>query len=313
MLCSTITTPLYGKLSDSYGRRAMFGVSIAIFLLGSVLCGAARTMDAAHRLPRRAGPGRRRPAGTGPGHDRRCRLPARARHATRACSPPPSASPASPVRLLGGIITAASLLALDLLRQPADRHPRPHHDPARPAPSRHRPTLRPGPPHRLSRRRSAHRPHHQRCCSCSPGAAPSSPGSPPTASACSLLTLAFLLLFTLARGARLRADHPPRFVPEPRLCARLRGRRHDDVRHVGRPGLPAALFPARPRHEPDSLRRDDPAAGRLHAALLDPRRPDRQPLRALPALPAGRHRFRDPRPRHARLPGHLSPPRHFSS
>jgi EmrB/QacA subfamily drug resistance transporter len=46
MLCSTITTPLYGKLSDSYGRRAMFGVSIAIFLLGSVLCGAARTMDA---------------------------------------------------------------------------------------------------------------------------------------------------------------------------------------------------------------------------------------------------------------------------
>jgi EmrB/QacA subfamily drug resistance transporter len=46
LLSSTVTTPLYGKLSDSYGRRAMFGVSIAIFLLGSVLCGAARTMDA---------------------------------------------------------------------------------------------------------------------------------------------------------------------------------------------------------------------------------------------------------------------------
>jgi EmrB/QacA subfamily drug resistance transporter len=46
MLSSTITTPLYGKLSDTYGRRAMFGISIAIFLLGSVLCGAARSMNA---------------------------------------------------------------------------------------------------------------------------------------------------------------------------------------------------------------------------------------------------------------------------
>jgi EmrB/QacA subfamily drug resistance transporter len=44
MLSSTITTPLYGKLSDTHGRRAMFAVSIGIFLLGSVLCGAARTM-----------------------------------------------------------------------------------------------------------------------------------------------------------------------------------------------------------------------------------------------------------------------------
>ncbi len=46
MLSSTVTSPLYGKLSDSYGRRTMFSVSIVIFLLGSVLCGAARGMDA---------------------------------------------------------------------------------------------------------------------------------------------------------------------------------------------------------------------------------------------------------------------------
>jgi len=44
MLSSTITTPLYGKLSDTFGRRHMFGVSIIIFLLGSVFCGAAQTM-----------------------------------------------------------------------------------------------------------------------------------------------------------------------------------------------------------------------------------------------------------------------------
>ncbi len=46
MLSSTISTPIYGKLSDSYGRRVMFAVSIGIFLLGSILCGMAWSMDA---------------------------------------------------------------------------------------------------------------------------------------------------------------------------------------------------------------------------------------------------------------------------
>jgi EmrB/QacA subfamily drug resistance transporter len=45
MLSSTITTPIYGKLSDSFGRRTMFGAAIGIFLAGSTLCGAAQTMD----------------------------------------------------------------------------------------------------------------------------------------------------------------------------------------------------------------------------------------------------------------------------
>src|SRR5919202_1567638 len=40
----TGTVPLYGKLSDLYGRRRMFIVSISIFLLGSALCGAAQSM-----------------------------------------------------------------------------------------------------------------------------------------------------------------------------------------------------------------------------------------------------------------------------
>ncbi len=44
MLASTVTTPLYGKLSDMYGRRRMFVVSISLFLATSLLCGAARTM-----------------------------------------------------------------------------------------------------------------------------------------------------------------------------------------------------------------------------------------------------------------------------
>src|SRR5271165_1017007 len=44
MLTSTITTPLYGKLSDLYGRKPLFIVAIIIFVAGSALCGLARTM-----------------------------------------------------------------------------------------------------------------------------------------------------------------------------------------------------------------------------------------------------------------------------
>ncbi len=44
MLTSTTTTPLYGKLSDIYGRRTLFFVAILLFLAGSLLCGAARSM-----------------------------------------------------------------------------------------------------------------------------------------------------------------------------------------------------------------------------------------------------------------------------
>jgi EmrB/QacA subfamily drug resistance transporter len=44
MLTATTTTPLYGKLSDIYGRRMLFFVAIVIFLAGSLLCGAARSM-----------------------------------------------------------------------------------------------------------------------------------------------------------------------------------------------------------------------------------------------------------------------------
>jgi EmrB/QacA subfamily drug resistance transporter len=39
-----VTTPLYGKLSDLYGRRPLFMVAILVFLAGSALCGAAQSM-----------------------------------------------------------------------------------------------------------------------------------------------------------------------------------------------------------------------------------------------------------------------------
>jgi EmrB/QacA subfamily drug resistance transporter len=45
MVASTVSAPLYGRLSDLYGRRPAFTVSIGVFLSGSVLCGAARDME----------------------------------------------------------------------------------------------------------------------------------------------------------------------------------------------------------------------------------------------------------------------------
>ncbi|MEO5833315.1 MAG: MDR family MFS transporter [Nakamurella sp.] len=44
LITSTITTPLYGKLSDLYGRRPLFITAISVFVAGSVLSGIATSM-----------------------------------------------------------------------------------------------------------------------------------------------------------------------------------------------------------------------------------------------------------------------------
>jgi EmrB/QacA subfamily drug resistance transporter len=44
LITSTITTPLYGKLSDIYGRKPLFLMAITIFVLGSALCGLSTSM-----------------------------------------------------------------------------------------------------------------------------------------------------------------------------------------------------------------------------------------------------------------------------
>ena len=41
LITSTISTPLYGKLSDTYGRKRFYLFAIGIFVVGSVLCGTA--------------------------------------------------------------------------------------------------------------------------------------------------------------------------------------------------------------------------------------------------------------------------------
>lgn len=44
LIVSTITTPIYGKLSDLFGRRPLFIIAIVLFLAGSLLCGLANSM-----------------------------------------------------------------------------------------------------------------------------------------------------------------------------------------------------------------------------------------------------------------------------
>jgi EmrB/QacA subfamily drug resistance transporter len=44
LLTSTVTIPMYGKLSDLLGRKAIFLAAITIFLIGSALCGVAQSM-----------------------------------------------------------------------------------------------------------------------------------------------------------------------------------------------------------------------------------------------------------------------------
>ncbi|HET7726539.1 MAG TPA: MDR family MFS transporter [Candidatus Limnocylindrales bacterium] len=44
LLTATVSGPIYGKLSDLYGRRSIFVLGTSIFLIGSVLCGLSQEM-----------------------------------------------------------------------------------------------------------------------------------------------------------------------------------------------------------------------------------------------------------------------------
>jgi EmrB/QacA subfamily drug resistance transporter len=44
LLTSTVTVPVWGKLSDLFGRRRLFQIGVAVFILGSAACGFAQSM-----------------------------------------------------------------------------------------------------------------------------------------------------------------------------------------------------------------------------------------------------------------------------
>ena len=45
LLMSTVTVLIYGKLADLFGRKPIFFVGLTIFLIGSILCGFALSME----------------------------------------------------------------------------------------------------------------------------------------------------------------------------------------------------------------------------------------------------------------------------
>ena len=79
VLAATVTTPLYGKLGDMYGRKRLLVIGHPDLpgRLGTVRAGALDRP--AHRVPRRPGPGRRRADGRGDRDPGRSGVAARAR------------------------------------------------------------------------------------------------------------------------------------------------------------------------------------------------------------------------------------------
>ena len=100
LLTTTLSTPLYGKISDLYGRKKIFQVAIVIFLIGSALSGLARNMDQLIAFRAVQGLGRWGTHGLGHGHHRRHREPQNV-VGTRATSVGSSPSPASAGRWPG--------------------------------------------------------------------------------------------------------------------------------------------------------------------------------------------------------------------
>lgn len=45
LLASAVTTPIFGKLADLFGRKMVFMVGVTLFVLGSILCGLSQSME----------------------------------------------------------------------------------------------------------------------------------------------------------------------------------------------------------------------------------------------------------------------------
>ena len=79
VLGTTVSTPIWGKLGDLYGRKSVFLTSIVIFLVGSALCGLSQTHGRSSSASGPPGPRRRRPDGRRDGDHRRPGAAPRAR------------------------------------------------------------------------------------------------------------------------------------------------------------------------------------------------------------------------------------------
>ena len=153
VLASTATTPLWGKLGDRHGRRALLGGALSLFLRRLRRLRRRADLRAARGRARHPGRRRRRADVAGDGERRRPRRPARARPLAgphrdrlrrRGRRRPADRRPARRARVV----------ALGLLRQPARRPARTGRPVALPARRHARAAAAPA---RRARRRPARR------------------------------------------------------------------------------------------------------------------------------------------------------------
>src|SRR5699024_1476947 len=45
LLATVVSSPIFGKMADLYGRKLMFTIGVIIFLIGSMLSGLSQTME----------------------------------------------------------------------------------------------------------------------------------------------------------------------------------------------------------------------------------------------------------------------------
>ncbi len=302
LITSTVTVPVWGKLSDLYGRRLFFQLGIAIFLARLGALGDGGHDDAAHHLPRGAGVGCRR-AHPARDDDHRRRLHGRGARADAGVLQ----------RRVGDfergrphrrrVHHRPALVALGLLHQRAVRHPRRDHHAARAQGAE----ADVAPLHRLRGRGAADGVDHAPDAGARRGRGHAQGVRLGAQHRARGRRRGAGRSLPLRRAARRRPHRAARAVPQPRRVGLGRGGvpggRGDVRRHLVRAALRAGRFGLdgdRGRVAPDAAhaelgraldsRREAAAEGRLQADDAGGARPVNARLRAAVELPARRRR-----------------------
>ena len=286
LLATTVSTPLWGKLGDQYGRKIFFQAAIVIFLIGSILSGLSTSMIEliAFRAVQGLGSGGLMVGAQAIVGDIVAPRTRQVRRAVRrGLRPGQRGRPVARRRVRG-----QPDLALDLLHQRADRRDRagrggqPGTRPAAPGASRDR----------LPRHRRAVTGRHLADPADQPGRhhLPVAVG-PHLHPGCGRRAADRRFRAGRAAGGRAGAATAP--VQAAHLLGDQPGRLHRRLRDVRRHHVPAGVLPGRPRHLADHLRVvPAPADGRA-AAGLDLLRADHLQDRQVPVLPDRRRRIHD--------------------